>query len=67
MNDHLENVVLDELHEGAKTCSDLRRATGLSKFLVRRICQGLEEKGLVRGKVSGRTFVCEMVRTRKAA
>lgn len=69
MNDagHLENVVMDELHEGARTCSELMQATGLSKFIVRRVCQGLEAKGLVVAKVHGRTFICELTRTRKAA
>lgn len=64
---HLDGVILDELGAGPRSCSELMRATGLSKFMVRQICRRLERKGLVTGRVHVRTFVCELARNRRAA
>lgn len=65
--EHLENLVMDELHEGARSCSELVQATGLSKFVVRRISRDLDRQGLVSAKVHGKTLIVELERTRRAA
>lgn len=64
---HLENVVMDELSEAARTCSELVMATGLCKKTVRKVIGGLAERGLVVCRMYGKTFAFEMARTRKAA
>jgi DNA-binding HxlR family transcriptional regulator len=64
---HYEGLVMDELHDGAKSCSELMKATTLSKHTIRRVCRNLEAKGLVLARVHGRTFFCELTRTRRAA